>query len=112
MATGLADILGDWRAPRYATIAAAFCLSLLVFIYAESLYGRMAGLFAQLVFVMDPNIIAHSTVSTTDLYVAAAAVLFLYCLRRFLLSGKTTDAALTAVTLAGAQLTKPPKLMT
>jgi Dolichyl-phosphate-mannose-protein mannosyltransferase len=106
MAPGLANILRDMRAPRYATIAAAFCLCLLVFIYAESLFGRTAGLFAQLLFVMDPNIIAHSTVSTTDLYVAAATVLFLYCLRRFLLSPNTTNAALIAVTLAVAQLTK------
>ena len=106
MAPGLANILRDMRAPRYATIAAAFCLSLLVFIYAESLFGGTAGLFAQLLFVMDPNIIAHSTVSTTDLYVAFAAVLFLYRLRRFLLSPNTTNAALTAITLALAQLTK------
>ncbi len=106
MAPHLASILRDMRVPRYATIVAAFCLCLLVFLYAESLFGRTAGLFAQLLFVMDPNIIAHSTVSTTDLYVAAAAVLFLYCLRRFLLSPNTTNAALTAMTLALAQLTK------
>jgi len=55
---------------------------------------------------MDPNIIAHSTLSTTDLYVSAAAVLFLYCLHRFLLSPTTTNAVLTAVTLSMAQLTK------
>jgi ABC-type multidrug transport system fused ATPase/permease subunit len=105
-APGLANILRDMRATRYATIAAAFCLCLLVFIYAESLFGRTAGLFAQLIFVMDPNIIAHSTLCTTDLYVAAAALLFLYCLRRFLLSPNTKNAAMTAFTLAVAQLTK------
>lgn len=103
---GLANVLLDARTPRYATIAAAFCLSLAVFIYAESLFGRTAGLFAQLLFVMDPNIIAHSTLSTTDLYVAAATVLFLYCLRRFLLSPDTKNAVLTAATLSAAQLTK------
>ena len=106
MAPGLANILRDMRAARYGTIAAAFCLCLLVFLYAESLFGRTAGLFAQLLFAMDPNIIAHSTVSTTDLYAALAAVLFLYRLRRFLLSPNTMNAALTAVTLALAQLTK------
>jgi len=106
MTPGLANILRDMRAPRYATIATAFCLCLLVFMYAESLFGRTAGLFAELIFVTDPNIIAHSTLSTTDLYLAAAAVLFLYCLRRFLLSPNTKNAALTALTLAVAQLTK------
>ena len=106
IAPRVANLLRDMRAPRYATIAAAFCLCILVFLYAESLFGRTAALFAQLLFVINPNIIAHSTVSTTDLYVAAAAVLFLYCLRRFLLSPSTTNAALTAVTLSAAQLTK------
>lgn len=106
IAPALANILEDVRTPRWATIAAAFGLSLLVFIYAESLFGRTAGLFAQLLFVMDPNIIAHSTVSTTDLYVAAATLLALYCLRRFLLAPNTKNAAWTAVTLSLAQLTK------
>jgi 4-amino-4-deoxy-L-arabinose transferase-like glycosyltransferase len=106
MAPGLANILLDLRVTRWATIAAAFCLSLLVFVFASSLYGRTAGLFAQLLFAMDPNIIAHSTVSTTDLYVSAATVLFLYCLRRFLLSPSTANSLLTAATLAAAQLTK------
>lgn len=43
-APGLVGILRDLRATRYATMAAAFFLCLLVFIYAESLYGRTAGL--------------------------------------------------------------------
>ena len=106
VAPGIAYFLRDVRMSRWATIAAAFGLSLLVFIYAESLFGRTAGLFAQLLFVMDPNIIAHSTLSTTDLYVAAAALLFLYCLRRFLLFPSTRNAAFTAITLSLAQLTK------
>jgi hypothetical protein len=63
-------------------------------------------LFAQVLFVMEPNIIAHSTVSTTDLYVAAAALLVLYCLRRFLMAPNTKTAVWTAVTLSLAQLTK------
>jgi len=105
-APSLANILRDARTTRWATIAAALCLSLLVFLYAKSLFGRAAGLFAQLIFVMDPNIIAHSTLSTTDLYVSAAVVSFLYCLRRFLLTPNTRNAVLTAVTLSAAQLTK------
>jgi uncharacterized protein (TIGR03437 family) len=102
----LAKILIDMRARRYGTIAAAFCLSLLVFLYAESLYGRTAGLFAQLLFVMEPNIIAHSTLATNDLYVAFGTVLALYFLRRYLLAPDTRNAALTASALALAQLMK------
>jgi 4-amino-4-deoxy-L-arabinose transferase-like glycosyltransferase len=106
MAPRLASILFDMRPGRYVTVAVAFALCLLVFVYARSLFGRTAGLFAELIFVMDPNIIAHSTLSTTDLYIAATTVLFVYCLRRFLLSPTTANAALTAGTSAAAQLTK------
>lgn len=106
MAPRLAKILRAKQVTRCSTIVAAFCLCLLVYLYAESLFGRTAGLFAQLLFVMNPNIIAHSTIASTDLYVAAATALFLYCLRRYLLSPDATNAVLTALTAALAQLTK------
>ncbi len=99
-------ILRDIRARRYGTIAAAFCLCLLVFLYAESLFGRTAGLFAQSIFVMEPNIIAHSTLATNDLYVAFGTVLALYFLRRYLLAPTTWNATLAAFAFALAQLMK------
>lgn len=102
----LAERLKDVRVARIPTVAAAFCLCLLIYFFAESLYGRVAGLFAELIFVMSPNIMAHSTVVTTDLYVALGAVAFLYCLRRFLLSPTTANALLVASILGAAQLTK------
>ena len=98
--------LHDMRAARYGTMAAAFCLSLLVFVYARSLYGRAAALMAQALFTIEPNIIAHSTLSTTDLYAALAVVLFLYCLRRFLLTPTVANGAIAGSTLALAFLTK------
>jgi hypothetical protein len=94
------------RVARVPTILAAFCLSLLVYLYAESLFGRWAGLAAQLLSVMSPSLIAHSTLVTTDLYIALTAVLFLYCFGRFLLRPNTANTVLAALTLALAQLTK------
>jgi len=102
----LANALQAQQGTRAGTIVAAFFLSLLIFVYAESLFGRMAGLFAQLLFTINPNIIAHSTVATTDLYVALGTVFFLYRLHRYLLSPSTKNAALTALAIALAQLTK------
>ena len=102
----LAGILLDPRITRYATIAASFCLCLLVFAYANALFGRTAAFFAELIYVIEPNLIAHGTLSTTDLYIATAAVFFLYCLRGFLLEPSVRNASLTAFALALAQLTK------
>jgi 4-amino-4-deoxy-L-arabinose transferase-like glycosyltransferase len=102
----LERILRGMHATRYGTIAAAFCLCLLVFIYVDSLFGRTAALFAETLFVIEPNIIAHSALATNDLYVAFGMLLALYFLRRYLLSPVTRNAVLAAVTLALAQLMK------
>ena len=102
----LADKLNDIRAARFATIIAAFGLCLLVYVYTESLFGRPSALLAQLLFVISPNIIAHSSLATTDLYAALATVLFLYTLRRFVLHSTLVNAVVAGCTLALAQLTK------
>jgi hypothetical protein len=93
-------------AARCATVLAAFGLCLLVYFYAKSLYGTAAGLAAQLLFVLAPNIGAHSALATTDLYAACGFVLTLYYLRRFLLLPTSRRAAMAAAMLALAQLTK------
>jgi 4-amino-4-deoxy-L-arabinose transferase-like glycosyltransferase len=98
--------LEDVRTARFPTIAASFLLSLIVYSYTASLYGRIPGLFAQLLLILSPTITAHSTLATTDLYVSLGAVAFLYCLRRFLLYPGTNNAILVAATLGFAQLTK------
>jgi hypothetical protein len=59
LAPSLAAKLRDFRAARYPTIIAAFCLSLLVYVFTKSLYGHVAGVLAQSLFVISPNIIAH-----------------------------------------------------
>jgi hypothetical protein len=106
LAPGLVPILEDLRTARMVTVASAFCLCLLVFSFAESLYGRVAGLFAQLLFVLSPNIIAHSTVATTDLYITLGTVGFLYFLRLFLLNPTAWNALLAACWLGFSQITK------
>jgi hypothetical protein len=103
---GLAARLQSIRVDRAATIAATFCLCLLVYFYAKSLYGHAAALFVQLLFILSPDIMAHGTLVTTDLYVALGTVLFLYCLRRYLLSPSTRNSLFAASALALAQLTK------
>src|SRR5712691_11320761 len=102
----LALKLKDIRVARLATIVAMFGMSFLIYFYAKSLYGRVSGLFAQLLFILSPNIIAHGTLATTDLYVALCTLLFLWYLRRFVLEPTNANAARAAAVLALAQLTK------
>ncbi len=104
--TRLAQALKDVRAARMVSVAAAFGFCLLVYFYAKSLYGPVAARFTALLLTFSPNIIAHSTVVTTDLYITLATVAFLYCLRRLLLSPSTTNSFLLASVLGFGQLTK------
>jgi 4-amino-4-deoxy-L-arabinose transferase-like glycosyltransferase len=109
-ASGLAERLGEklrgLRAARIPTVLATFGLCLLVYVYAESLYGRTAALFAEVLFILSPNIMAHGTLATVDLYSALAVVLFLYSFRVFLLKPSLKTAAYSAIALGVAQLTK------
>lgn len=73
----LERVLRDMRARRYGTIAVAFCLCLLVFLYTDRLFGRTPALFAETLFVIEPNVIAHSAVATNDLYPAFGMLLAL-----------------------------------
>jgi len=106
LAPQLSNWLRDFRATRYPTLIAASFLCLLIYYYSASLFGHPAGILTQLLFVISPNIIAHSTLATTDLYIALATIAFLFALRRFLKSPTGRHAAWVAVTLSVAQLTK------
>ena len=106
LAEWLAERLSGLRAARVPTVLAAFGLCLLIYAYAESLYGRAGALFAEVLFVLSPNITAHSTLGTVDLYSALAVVLFLYSFRVFLLQPGLKSAICSALALGAAQLTK------
>jgi len=91
---------------RLPTILATLCLDLLVFLWACDLYGEAAGLAACLLCVLSPNLMAHGTLATTDMYHAVGVVGSLWFLRRFLLQPTWGRATFSALTLALAQTTK------
>lgn len=60
---------------RLAVMLLALLLAALVYRWSGRLSGRLAGLLALLLFTVDPNILAHSFLATTDLGAA-----FFFCL--------------------------------
>jgi 4-amino-4-deoxy-L-arabinose transferase-like glycosyltransferase len=103
----VAALLQDWKVARAASVLGLILLNVLVYRWAAALYGPAAGLGAAVLVVLAPNLIAHGTLATTDGYFALAVLLALYFLRRYLRQPTTSNAALSALTLALAQLTKP-----
>ena len=80
--------------------------AVLVFIWSRKLHGPLAALLALLLYAFDPNIIAHSSVVTTDL---GATVLFLatvYSLWRFCRRPLWRWLLLTGIVFGLAQATK------
>jgi 4-amino-4-deoxy-L-arabinose transferase-like glycosyltransferase len=102
-----AALLQDWKVARAAGVLSLLLLNVLVYRWAAALYGTAAGIAAAVLVVLAPNLIAHGTLATTDGYFALAVLLALYFLRRYLRQPTATNAALSALTLALAQLTKP-----
>ncbi len=91
---------------RYVTVLFSLLLAFFVFKWAKELYGFFAGLFSLLLYVFDPNIIAHSQLMTTDLYATCMITIATYYYWQFLKSGGWRKAFLSAVILGLSQLTK------
>ena len=98
-------------AARLPTVLAALLLIVFVYRWADDLYGPGPALVATLLATLSPNIIAHGTLATTDLYFALGIIASLYYFRRYLLQPTLRNAGLSGLTLALAQLTKPFSLL-
>jgi 4-amino-4-deoxy-L-arabinose transferase-like glycosyltransferase len=103
----LVSLLRDIRVARLATVLATLALGFFVYLWAFDLYGSRPALASSLLFVLSPNISAHGTLVTADLYFALGVIVSLYYFRRYLLRPTLRNACLSALTLALAQLTKP-----
>lgn len=92
---------------RLVTVLASLVLGLLVYLWAYDLYGQAPALASCLLCALSPNLIAHGTLATTDMYHALGVVGSLFFFRRFLLQPTTGRAFISALVLAVAQITKP-----
>jgi len=99
--------LGRLGVARIPTILATLALTLLVYLWAYDLYGAGPALASSLLCALSPNLIAHGTLATTDMYHAVGVIGSLYFFRRFLLQPTPPRALLSGFVLAVAQITKP-----
>lgn len=91
---------------RIATILATLTLGLLVFLWAYDLYGEGPALASCLLCTLSPNVMAHGTLATTDMYHAVGVVGSLYFFRRWLLQPTWRHAVVAGLALALAQIAK------
>jgi hypothetical protein len=77
-----ADRVMFWA--RLPILLLSTALGLLIFAWGRAVVGNVAALAALFLYVLDPNVLAHSYLVTMDVAFAACALLFLALLWRYL----------------------------
>ncbi len=91
---------------RLMTTMFSMLVAFMVFYWTRELYGRVPAFISLGLYVLDPNIIAHSQLVTTDVYVTGMVLFSTYWLWRFANDRKWQNGFWLLLTLGLAQLTK------
>jgi hypothetical protein len=102
----LKTLLSKYLVARLMTTAFSTIAGFVVFIWVRKLYGFVPALFSLGLYVLDPNIIAHSQLVTTDAYAMGMILISFYWLWKFAESRRWQDGLILSVMLGLAQLTK------
>lgn len=89
---------------RAGASAFALALALLVFFAAREMFGRLAAIFALVIFILEPVILGHGPLVTTDVGLAACMFAAVYSFYRYVrhpsVSGLILCGITTGLTLA------------
>lgn len=102
----LEDLSTSLRAARIATTLASLLLAWFVYRWASELYGSRGGLLSLVLYAFSPNLIAHASLVTTDLFAACSALVATYCFWKFLRFRGWKEGLASAATLGASQLVK------
>lgn len=100
------NFLSDFFTARLMTILFSALVAYVVFHWARELYGFYAGLAALVLYIFDPNIIAHSQLVTTDIYVTGTILFACYGIWKFSNTHRVRDGLLSAFTLGLSEIAK------
>ncbi|HEY5728614.1 MAG TPA: glycosyltransferase family 39 protein [Anaerolineales bacterium] len=98
--------LGWYPFARMVTIFFSCLTAYLVFHWARRLYGFVPALFSLILYVLDPNIIAHSQLVTTDIYTTGTFVFAFFTLWKFARERNFRNGLLCLFALGLSQLAK------
>ncbi|MBS4015003.1 MAG: glycosyltransferase family 39 protein [Candidatus Latescibacteria bacterium] len=102
----VSQVLSRFYVARSVTVLFSCLLAFLVFHWTRQLFGFVPALFSLLIFVLDPNIIAHSQLVTTDIYVTASIFFAFFALWKFLNNRTTKNGIICLVALGLSQIAK------
>ncbi len=91
---------------RVAVVALSLLLGSALFLFVSKIYGYESGIFALFLYVFEANIIAHSSVVTTDIAVTLFIFLTIFALWHFVRLPTYWNALPVALFFAIAQVSK------
>jgi len=91
---------------RFMTTLFSLAVAVMVFHWTRELYGFFPAVASLTLYVLDPNIIAHSQLITTDIYATGVIVFSAYWLWKFSINRRWQDGLWFAIVLGLAQLAK------
>ena len=91
---------------RLSNVFLGVLLAVFVRKWAAELWGADAGLIALLMFVFEPNILAHVSLATLDFGLTAFTFISMYYVWKWLATGRTAYARLASVVLGFSFLSK------
>ena len=96
----------DAKQGRYITILATLLLLAYLYFFGKAIAGHVAGCWAMLLAALDPNILAHSRLVTTDLYGTLAWIATLFHLHQWLHKKENNHFYYWCIALAISQCCK------
>jgi 4-amino-4-deoxy-L-arabinose transferase-like glycosyltransferase len=102
----LKSVFSSYILARLMTTVFSMVTGYGVYLWTRKLYGFIPALFALGLYVLDPNIIAHSQLVTTDVYVMGMILISSYCLWKFARDRRWQAGVILCVMLGLTQLTK------
>ncbi|MEK6808357.1 MAG: glycosyltransferase family 39 protein, partial [Nanoarchaeota archaeon] len=91
---------------RIPIMLISVALGLLIFILTKELFGLRAGLFSLLLYILNPTILAHSSIATIDIGTGFFIFLALYIYRKFFNDITIKNILIAGITLGLALLSK------
>jgi len=98
----IADIIRG----RYISLLATITLALLIYHWSALLYGKNAGLFSFLIFLLCPNFLAHGIFVSSDIFGCLFMTASFYFLWKFSKSGQIKNFLFASLSVALAQISK------
>jgi hypothetical protein len=94
------------RVGRIATILFSVAIGYVLYRWAAEAYGAASGLAALFLYALEPNILAHAGLMTTDIFIAGMSALSVYAFWGFLRRPSLRSALLASLLLGLSQIAK------